>query len=125
MKYALLKIYLELLFGKERDNAGCDEVDKALRIVIYLIFEGPLALRYNQTENLDLTLSVFITVSCRLPVARNALEEHSLISSDFLGDKFEDWDEDGQKSHVFSRLVDDIFANEGRLLAPIICNIIQ
>lgn len=73
MKYTFLEVNLEFFLGQERDDARCDKVDEALRVVVDLILQRPLALRNDQAEYLDLTLSILISITSRLPVAWDAL----------------------------------------------------
>jgi len=67
------EVNLKLLFRQKRDDARCDEVYKALRIVIHLIFQCPLALRDDEAKDFYLTLSVFVTIPGSLPVAWDPL----------------------------------------------------
>lgn len=120
MEHTFLQIDLEFLFGQERDDAGRDEVDETLSVVIHLIFEGPLALRDDKTENFDLTLGIFVTELGCLPRAWDSFQEHGLVASDFLRDKFKDWNEDSQHPHVFPCLVDYVLSDIDGLLTPVL-----
>ena len=73
MKYTFLEVNLKFFLRQERDDARCDKVDEALRVVVDLILQRPLALRNDQAEYLDLTLSILISITSRLPVAWDAL----------------------------------------------------
>ena len=125
MKHTLLQVDLELLLWQECDDARDHKVDEGLRVAVLAVLKSPLALVDDKAEDLDLTLSILVSVSCRLPTTWNAFEKHRLVASYFFGDVFKNRNEDGKQAHIFTGFVDDVLTDKDGLFVPVVCDVSQ